>query len=462
MESASNTLRSKPGASRAAKAVLIGGYLLMLSANLPGHMSFDSVMSLYEGRFQRQESWNPPLFGWLLGRFDELVPGTALYVVASGLLLFGGWMWLFRMQPRVSWLGVAVAAGLVLTPQVLIYQGIVWKDVFFANAAVFGTICLAHAARDWARARERLALLGAAALMFAIGASARQNGVLALAAAALGIAWTAGRNGGWRSILAHTFGWLAAAAVFGMSLTSISAPAGADRGRAVNQGVRLVQHYDLAGFVARDPTVPLPGLHKADPAGEAYLRANAARFYSPQRVDFLDDAPRMGDAFWALDDRAMRAEWLGLIARRPDLYVRIRLDDFRWLVAPPRMDRCLPVFLGVQGAPSQMRELRIVSRWDRNEQRLFNYTTWFIGTPAFAHWTYAIIALAVFVALARRRRPADIPVAAMLLGALGFTGSFLVISIACDYRYLYYLDLAAMTGLLYLAADPSGLRRNRT
>jgi hypothetical protein len=28
--------------------------------------------------------------------------------------------------------------------------------------------------------------------------------------------------------------------------------------------------------------------------------------------------------------------------------------------------------------------------------------------------------------------------------------SFYVISIACDYRYLYFLDLAAMTGLLKL------------
>ena len=50
-------------------------------------------------------------------------------------------------------------------------------------------------------------------------------------------------------------------------------------------------------------------------------------------------------------------------------------------------------------------------------------------------------------------------VAALLAGALAFTASFFLISIACDYRYLYLLDLAALTGVLYLALDPR-LRRS--
>jgi hypothetical protein len=54
-----------------------------------------------------------------------------------------------------------------------------------------------------------------------------------------------------------------------------------------------------------------------------------------------------------------------------------------------------------------------------------------------------------------RRRPADVAVAGLLLGALMFTATFVVLSIACDYRYLYALDLAAITGSLYVALDPS-------
>ena len=40
---------------------------------------------------------------------------------------------------------------------------------------------------------------------------------------------------------------------------------------------------------------------------------------------------------------------------------------------------------------------------------------------------------------------------------LSFAASFVVISIACDYRYLYFTDIAALTGLIYLAVDPQGL-----
>jgi len=53
------------------------------------------------------------------------------------------------------------------------------------------------------------------------------------------------------------------------------------------------------------------------------------------------------------------------------------------------------------------------------------------------------------VVLLRRRDPADTVVAGLLAGALLFALSFFFISIACDYRYLFFLDLAAMAAALY-------------
>ena len=44
--------------------------------------------------------------------------------------------------------------------------------------------------------------------------------------------------------------------------------------------------------------------------------------------------------------------------------------------------------------------------------------------------------------------------AGLQAGALAFAGSFLVIALACDYRYLYFLDLAALFGFVHLALDP--------
>jgi hypothetical protein len=56
------------------------------------------------------------------------------------------------------------------------------------------------------------------------------------------------------------------------------------------------------------------------------------------------------------------------------------------------------------------------------------------------------------VLLLRRGQGSDIAIAGLMAGALVFALSFYVISIACDYRYLYFLDMAAMTGALKLVA----------
>ena len=56
-------------------------------------------------------------------------------------------------------------------------------------------------------------------------------------------------------------------------------------------------------------------------------------------------------------------------------------------------------------------------------------------------------------------RPGDAAMGFMLLGALGFTASFFIVSVACDYRYLYALDLSAMTAVFYLAVRGRGGRR---
>ena len=60
--------------------------------------------------------------------------------------------------------------------------------------------------------------------------------------------------------------------------------------------------------------------------------------------------------------------------------------------------------------------------------------------------------LAQLQPIVRAGRPEDIAVAGLLASALGFAATFFAISIACDYRYLYALDLSALAGALYGAA----------
>ena len=50
------------------------------------------------------------------------------------------------------------------------------------------------------------------------------------------------------------------------------------------------------------------------------------------------------------------------------------------------------------------------------------------------------------------RRAGDLAMAGLLLAALSYAASLLLIGVACDYRYLYVLDLSAMVGAFYVAS----------
>src|SRR6185437_8627228 len=130
--------------SAVAGAILLAGFAATVLVSWPGHLSYDSILQLLQGRTGIYNAWPPPVMAWLLGLGDALVPGTGLFVTFDVLLAFGAFAGILLLVPRqVGWAAVPAAVAVVLTPQVLIYQGVVWKDVLFADSAVAGFVCLA-------------------------------------------------------------------------------------------------------------------------------------------------------------------------------------------------------------------------------------------------------------------------------------------------------------------------------
>jgi hypothetical protein len=446
-------LRMQIGARSAFRAVLAAGLLVMLGANLPGHLSYDSVAQLYEGHFHIRETWGPALYAWILGVFDGIIPGTALYVTASAVLFYGSLSSLSDLRPRTHWLAVAVTAPIMLIPQVLIYQAIVWKDVAFANTAVGGLVCLAHAAKVWPNARRRWFFLVAAVALLAIASQVRQNGIITAILAALALGWIASR-GRWLRGVAWGVGGLVAVVIAGQAFTMLSVPPHSPPEPGVKTGLRIVQNYDLIGAVALEPTYRLDDLAAAAPAETVLIHERAPFVYSGRRVDFIDRDKALTDALWRVPDIAAQKQWQNLILKHPALYLRVRWEDFRWVFAPPVIDWCLPVYVGVDAPAEKMAPLRLDHRFVQSDAQLNNYASWFLGTPVYWHWFYAGISLVLAGLFVWRRQPADIAMAGLQLGGVAFAASFFIISIACDYRYLYFTDLAALTGLIYAALDP--------
>ncbi|HEX7758096.1 MAG TPA: hypothetical protein VF459_01235, partial [Caulobacteraceae bacterium] len=169
--------------------ILLAGAAVSLTVNLPGHLSYDSVVQLNQGRTGVYNLWHPPVMAWMLGLADAVRPGAALFVAFDVALIFGALISLAVMAARAAWVAPVLALVIVALPQALIYPGIVWKDVLFAGSALCGFVCLAWAARVWSARPWRWALIAKAAALFALAALARQNGAILLPFAAAALAW---------------------------------------------------------------------------------------------------------------------------------------------------------------------------------------------------------------------------------------------------------------------------------
>ncbi|MFN4177065.1 hypothetical protein [Phenylobacterium sp.] len=433
-------------------AVAVAAYVLIVKLNFPGHMSVDTVISLAEGRSGVRIVFGPPIFSAILAFFDRIAAGSAAYLAVVPLLLVGAWAAMSGLRAKVSWAGPLVLLALISAPQVIIYQAILWKDVLFADFAIAGFVALAWAAKRWDAVRVRLALLALAFLLLAMATLLRQNGALTVVMCAMVLAWTE-RRGGWRKALA----WGAAGFVIPLALASVlnaATPVKDPPGVNRDVGLRLLQGYDLAAALAADPGRPLRVLEAANPKAAADLRAEAPKYYSPTRVDALLGSKTLGKALVSFKTKTIGRQWFQTISEDPLGYAGRRLEIFRWVFLTPDIDQCLPVHLGVGGPPDLMVKLGLKERQDLNDARLWNYTTWWLDTPGYSHLTYAVVAALVAGFLLVRRDPADVAMAGLMLSALAFAASFYAISLACDYRYLYFLDLAAITGLAYVALDP--------
>ncbi|MDB5448390.1 MAG: hypothetical protein JWQ97_3707, partial [Phenylobacterium sp.] len=444
--------------SAAYLAALAAGWAAMLAVDLPGHLSLDSLLELYEGRFRVRQSWAPSFYAWVLGVFDRAWSGCGLYVAVSGLLLvaaLASFVWL--RGGRASWWAALLALLFSASPLLLIYQGIVWKDVLFANTAVAGMVALAWAVRGPQPAWRRGPELTIALVLLAATALLRQNGVIVglMAAAALGWIMSQGRL---RRGLAWGLGALAAVVAVSHAMNLATQPGGPGSGDGMSEGMRVLQAYDILGAVSADPSLPLPAMTAANPGAAAAIRTLGARYYSAERTDVTDGQPQVRAALAAMPSAALAGDWRALILKRPGLYLRERAAVFRWVFLTPNIDRCLPVALGVQGPDDVMEALGLDWRWSDADDRLLHYDKAFLGTPVHSHLFYAALALAVALVLLLRREPADIVMIGLMAGALAFAASFFLISIACDFRYLYFLDLAAMAGVLYVAVEPPWAR----
>ncbi|HSZ75066.1 MAG TPA: hypothetical protein VK779_09615 [Rhizomicrobium sp.] len=446
-------MRGRPsGSGIAAAAIILSGFAATVALTWPGYVSYDSALQLLQGRVAHYNTWHPPVMAWMLGVMDAVVPGAGLFVLFDAALLYAAMLALLWLRPKPSWAAPIVALICALSPQFLIYQGNVWKDVLFADAAVAGFASLACAAAYWEHARTRFVSLIIAFALFVLAALARQNGIIVLGVGAVALTIIARGQLTWRDSIPYRAGVLIAS-ILALAGANTALETRGDNGYGRLSQVKALQLYDITGMVAAAPGIKLDWLHKNSPALEELIRSDGVRLYSPVHYDTLAASDLLQKLLVVTPEMRMMHQWLELIVSHPLLYLRVREEIFRWVTLTPDIAQCHPYYVGVSGPPDAMRQLNLNTAPRLQDRMLWNYGARFVGTPVYSHALFGVISLVATIVLFRRRAPADLAMAFMLVSALVFALSFFVISVACDYRYLYYVDLSALVACFYLAAS---------
>jgi hypothetical protein len=436
-------MQREPSALTAARIIAVLAVLLACAAlalHVPGHVSMDSSMQLYEAATGQAVSWNPPFMSALMRWMGGGEIAMAGIVLCSTLLVYGGLGGIAASgvqssSDRSAWWRAALCAALLLNPVLLIYVGIVWKDVLF-GAMLVAAVAFAHFA-SLAESRRALAWACASALLLALAAQVRQQGVfmapVLLLAAILALVQDRGLDRAGKLARAA-----AVAGVFVCALLASRAMVGrtihADNA-STSVGFRSIMSYDLLGMIARSrtPTAELP-LHISEAQRQA-----VAHSYSSFRVDYVQRSELASSWLLAMDDATLRQSWRAMLRAEPGAFLSHKWGVFLSVTDFNGVQYCLPVHIGVDGNSEYLRAAGVAEGRDARDQLVYDIAIRYRDWPVYRHWAYALLLVAGLVAGWRARLPKRTRGLILVTGGAAglFYLSYLPTAISCDFRYLF-------------------------
>ncbi|MFD9136072.1 hypothetical protein ACFVZA_27210 [Streptomyces bottropensis] len=406
----------------------------------PGFMSPDSIDQLRQamGRTPLTD-WHPPVLS-LLWRALIAVTGTpASMAVLQSVVLWGALWVLARCvwEMTASRAGSLAVLGLGLTPPVLTFVGVVWKDVHAACAllAACAVAFVGLRLRDSGLStRTRWALLWLGVFFLAYAVLVRKNAFLAAIPMFVLLVLALWHSPGRRTWAACTAALVAAVVLPAAAISMFARPVQTD------QGAQILLD-DLVHVLTVEE------LRSADVRPELRDRLVAA-------AEECDRVDAVSDAYWACYQRSpdglsrdadqLTSLWLREMPGHASGYLQYRLRLFTALLFETG-------YVYQQGVFAN--DLGIEVARPRLEATLASYV---VGAatdlrPLFRGWFWLAVALVLTIRPGRGRF--SLPIRALGISSLAYVLGYLPIVPATNYRYVYWPALACALGLLLLWLD---------
>ncbi len=409
--------------------MIVAGFGLTLFIFYPGVMTYDARFVYEDIAKGTLGDWQSPVMTVLWGLIDPVAPGPAsmfLLIVTLYWLSFG--LLALRLA-RQSFRLAAALLLMALLPPAFVFQGIIWRDVLFANTWLLAA-ALAYVSSE-NEAKLRLPAQGIALGLLALGVLLRPNALVAAPLLAAAIMWP------------RRFSWKRAAILY--------IPAGV----ALFALVQLI-YYGALGATRQHP---LQSIMVFDLGGISHFTKQnqyPVTWSAPQSALLTTDCyrPTQWDIYWRLEpcefvmhklegDKlfgtpVITDAWMRAIIRHPVAYLEHR-GAFMWN------------FLGGANLTMWTDDVYDHTKKVFPERTAFNalvvVNDALKPTPLFRAGVWLIVCVAV-ATLAWRRR--GTPAGTFAIGACGsaalYVLTFFTVGVASDFRYAYWAVLAGISG----------------
>lgn len=435
--------------SKTVAYAMVGGFVIFAClVNFPGHLSLDSLVQLSEGRNGNFVSFNPPFASVLIALFDRIHAGTGLLMIFN-IIMFGlALILMLHTLPRTNPLSNLLLLAMLASPITLIYNGIIWKDVIFANFALlaFSLLITCERQPNWSKTLLIIILLAMASLI-------RQQGIIIALIASLAmpfvLRWR--QQSHWLSRIGLGLGTFLVMITLSklLFLLATLGTSGANSG-AYSTPILLLMLYDIAGMVKYRPDIDLSILAKAG-SNVPLLKQLILNQYTAQRIDTLDLFSALPPARSLYTD--VVRQWIDLLTNNPGAYLTHRINVFFWQLGLHDQTLCLPVHVGFDVSNNALiQKLSLKQTGSPYSHRLWLYAKTLFNTPIFSGAFYILMQLAVVSILLLKGLKHHLAAATLAIAGILFSLSYFVVGIACDLRYIYFTLISSMFCAVYVAA----------
>jgi hypothetical protein len=419
-------------------ALTAAGFALTLYIFYPGVMTYDARFVHEYIAKGIMEDWQSPVMILLWGWIDPIAPGSAsmfLLIVTLYWLAFA--LLAFTLARRSLWLALLLLL-LLLSPPAFIFQGIIWRDVLFADVWLLAAVLAFTAANRDAGLRVPAQLIALGLLAF--GVLLRPNSLTAAPILAVALLWP--RQFSWK----RTIIWFVpiGLALFGLVQFIYYGVLHATR----QHPLQSIMVFDLGGIshFAKENQYPVTwsvSENKLLLTG-CYQPTQWDIYWRLEPCEFVMHKLQAEKLFGT---SAISGAWLRAIAKHPLAYLEHR-SAFMWN------------FLGRPNLTMWTDDVYDPSKKVFPDRPAFNALVAahdaLKPTPLFRVGSWLILCL-VMTALAWRRRNTASGV--FVIGACGsasiYVLTFYMVGVASDFRYGYWAVLAGISGALALVRAPT-------